>query len=158
MCVCNSHHNVKTCLWHISHANSNISAHWKHGKSESTEKLKKWSVFSENLVEACSRWKRLIMVNSMQANEAPQERMSAAWRLHKRGYEPRRGSVVVKTIDATTIDPLRRSPLFLDQSPHGVNHNMLFPTALKSHYLTFWVLPIIRTRTRQLILKTLQQL
>ena len=32
------------------------------------------------IVEACSRWKRLIMVNSMQANEAPQERMSAAWR------------------------------------------------------------------------------
>ena len=29
---------------------------------------------------ACSRWKRLIMVNSMQANEAPQERMSVAWR------------------------------------------------------------------------------
>ena len=42
----------------------------------------------------------------MQANEAPQERMSAAWRLHKRGYEPRRGSVMVKTIDATTTDPL----------------------------------------------------
>ena len=36
-------------------------------------------------MEACSRWKRLIMVNSMQANEAPQERMSAAWRLHKEG-------------------------------------------------------------------------
>ena len=34
----------------------------------------------KNFVEACSRWKRLIMVNSMQANEAPQERMSAAWR------------------------------------------------------------------------------
>ena len=32
------------------------------------------------IVVACSRWKRLIMVNSMQANEAPQERMSAAWR------------------------------------------------------------------------------
>ena len=27
-----------------------------------------------------SRWKRQIVVNSMQANEAPQERMSAAWR------------------------------------------------------------------------------
>ena len=62
-------------------------------------------------------WKRLIMVNSMQANEAPQERMSAAWRLHKRGYEPRRGSVMVKTIDATTTDRLRRSPLYLDLSP-----------------------------------------
>ena len=37
----------------------------------------------------------------MQANEAPQERMSAAWRLHKRGYEPRRGSVMVKTIDGS---------------------------------------------------------
>ena len=35
---------------------------------------------SKDFVEACSRWKRLIMVNSMQANEAPQERMSAAWR------------------------------------------------------------------------------
>ena len=35
---------------------------------------------SKEFVEACSRWKRLIMVNSMQANEAPQERMSAAWR------------------------------------------------------------------------------
>ena len=68
-------------------------------------------------MEACSRWKRLIMVNSMQANEAPQERMSAAWRLHKRGYEPRRGSVMVKTIDATTTDRLRRSPLYLDLSP-----------------------------------------
>ena len=53
----------------------------------------------------------------MQANEAPQERMSAAWRLHKRGYEPRRGSVMVKTIDATTTDRLRRSPLYLDLSP-----------------------------------------
>ena len=71
----------------------------------------------KNFVEACSRWKRLIMVNSMQANEAPQERMSAAWRLHKRGYEPRRGSVMVKTIDATTTDRLRRSPLYLDMSP-----------------------------------------
>ena len=68
-------------------------------------------------MEACSRWKRLIMVNSMQANEAPQERMSAAWRLHKSGYEPRRGSVMVKTIDATTTDRLRRSPLYLDLSP-----------------------------------------
>ena len=68
-------------------------------------------------MEACSRWKRLIMVNSMQANEAPQERMSAAWRLHKRGYEPRRGSVMVKTIDATTTDRLRRSPLYLGLSP-----------------------------------------
>ena len=29
---------------------------------------------------AGSRWKRHIVVNSMQANEAPQERMSAAWR------------------------------------------------------------------------------
>ena len=57
------------------------------------------------------------MVNSMQANEAPQERMSAAWRLHKRGYEPRRGSVMVKTIDATTTDRLRRSPLYLGLSP-----------------------------------------
>ena len=53
----------------------------------------------------------------MQANEAPQERMSAAWRLHKRGYEPRRGSVMVKTIDATTTDRLRRSPLYSDLSP-----------------------------------------
>ena len=53
----------------------------------------------------------------MQANEAPQERMSAAWRLHKRGYEPRRGSVMVKTIDATTTDRLRRSPLYLYLSP-----------------------------------------
>ena len=53
----------------------------------------------------------------MQANEAPQERMSAAWRLHKRGYEPRRGSVMVETIDATTTDRLRRSPLYLDLSP-----------------------------------------
>ena len=34
---------------------------------------------AKDFVEACSRWKRLIMVNSMQANEAPQERMSAAW-------------------------------------------------------------------------------
>ena len=71
----------------------------------------------KDFVEACSRWKRLIMVNSMQANEAPQERMSAAWRLHKRGYEPRRGSVMVKTIDATTTDRLRRSPLYSDLSP-----------------------------------------
>ena len=71
----------------------------------------------KDFVEACSRWKRLIMVNSMQANEAPQERMSAAWRLHKRGYEPRRGSVMVKTIDTTTTDRLRRSPLYSDLSP-----------------------------------------
>ena len=33
------------------------------------------------------------------------------------GAEPRRGSVVVKTIDATTTDRLRRSPLYLDLSP-----------------------------------------
>ena len=71
----------------------------------------------KDFVEACSRWKRLIMVNSMQANEAPQERMSAAWRLHKRGYEPRRGSVMVKTIDTTTTYRLRRSPLYSDLSP-----------------------------------------
>ena len=68
-------------------------------------------------MEACSRWKRLIMVNSMQANEAPQERMSAAWRWYQKGYESRRGSVMVKTIDATTTDRLRRSPLYLDLSP-----------------------------------------
>ena len=94
---------------------------------------------------AGSRWKRHIMVNSMQANEAPQERMSAAWRLHKRGYEPRRGSVMVKTIDATTTDRLRRSPLYLDLSPscariaslHGVNHNTPFPTAIKAHLSIF---------------------
>ena len=43
--------------------------------------------------------------------------MSAAWRLHKRGYEPRRGSVMVKTIDASTTDRLRRSPLYLGLSP-----------------------------------------
>ena len=71
----------------------------------------------KDFVEACSRWKRLIMVNSMQANEAPQERMSAAWRLHKRGYEPRRGSVMVKTIDTTTTHRLRCSPLYSDLSP-----------------------------------------
>ncbi len=29
---------------------------------------------------AGSRWKRLIMVNSMQVSEAQKERMSAAWR------------------------------------------------------------------------------
>ena len=72
---------------------------------------------AKDFVEACSRWKRLIMVNSMQANETPQERMSAAWRLYKRGYEPRRGSVMVKTIDTTTTDRLRRSPLYSDLSP-----------------------------------------
>ena len=33
--------------------------------------LKKYSECSKDFVEACSRWKRLIMVNSMQANEAP---------------------------------------------------------------------------------------
>ena len=32
-------------------------------------------------------------------------------------YEPRRGSVMVKTIDATTTDRLRRSPLYSDLSP-----------------------------------------
>ena len=68
-------------------------------------------------MEACSRWKRLIMVNSMQANEAPQERMSAAWRWYQKGYESRRGSVMVKTIDATMTDRLRRSPLYSDLSP-----------------------------------------
>ena len=35
----------------------------------------------------------------------------------KRGYEPRRGSVMVKTIDTTTADRLRRSSLYLDLSP-----------------------------------------
>ncbi|MCI6903529.1 MAG: hypothetical protein MR843_08775 [Bacteroidales bacterium] len=34
----------------------------------------------------------------MQANEAPQERMSAAWRQNKRECEPRRGSVMVETM------------------------------------------------------------
>ena len=53
----------------------------------------------------------------MQANEAPQERLSAAWRQDKRDCEPRRGSVMVKTIDATTTDRLRRSPLYSDLSP-----------------------------------------
>ena len=72
---------------------------------------------AKDFVEACSRWKRLIMVNSMQANEAPQERMSAAWRLRQRRYEPRRGSVMVKTIHTTTTDRLRRSPLYSDLSP-----------------------------------------
>ena len=82
----------------------------------------------------------------MQANEAPQERMSVAWRLHKRGYEPRRGSVMVKTIDATTTDRLRRSPLYLGLSPSCArkracmeNHNMPFPTAPKSLISTFSV-------------------
>ena len=53
---------------------------------------------------------------------------------------------MVKTIDATTTDRLRRSPLYLDLSPscarsllrsfirlHGVNHNMPFPTATSLH-------------------------
>ena len=57
------------------------------------------------------------MQNTMQTNEVPRERMSAAWRLHQRGYEPRTGSVMVKTIDATTTDRLRHSPLYLDLSP-----------------------------------------
>ena len=99
-------------------------------------------------MEACSRWIRLIMVNSMQANEAPQERMSAAWRLHKRDCEPRRGSVMVKIIDATTTDRLRRSPLYLGLSPSCArkracmefNHNQPFPTALKPLFSTFSVL------------------
>ena len=74
--------------------------------------------------------------------------MSAACRLHKRGYEPRRGSVMIKTNDATTTDRLRRSPLYLgpvsklrsQASLHGVNHNMPFPTALKFLFSTFSVL------------------
>ena len=54
------------------------------GRREISRALKNYknSKLSEDFVEACGRWKRLIMVNSMQANEAPQERMSAAWRLH----------------------------------------------------------------------------
>ena len=52
---------------------------------------------------------------------------------------------MVKTIDATTTDRLRRSPLYLDLSPscariaslHGVNHNTPFPTALKAHLSNF---------------------
>nr|DAW35340.1 MAG TPA: hypothetical protein [Bacteriophage sp.] len=60
-------------------------------------------------------------------------------------YEPRRGSVMVKTIDATTTDRLRRSPLYIwtvsklrsQASLHGVNHNTPFPTALKVHFSTF---------------------
>ena len=32
-------------------------------------------------------------------------------------HEPRRGSVMVKTVDATTTDRLRRSPLYFDLSP-----------------------------------------
>ena len=55
---------------------------------------------------------------------------------------------MVKTIDATTTDRLRRSPLYLDLSPscartaslHGVNHNMPFPTALKFLFSTFSML------------------
>ena len=74
--------------------------------------------------------------------------MSAAWRLHKRGYEPRRGSVMIKTNDATTTDRLRRSPLYLgpvsklrsQASLHGVNYNMPFPTALKPLFLSSSVL------------------
>ena len=91
----------------------------RFGNTPSAKALKNYqnSEWSKDFVEACSRWKRLIMVNSMQANEAPQERMNAAWRLHKRGCEPRRGSVMVKSIDATTTDRLRRSPLYLDLSP-----------------------------------------
>ena len=70
------------------------------GNTPKAKALKNYknSECSKDFVEACSRWKRRIMVNSMQANEAQQERMSAAWRLHKRGYEPRRGSVMVKTM------------------------------------------------------------
>ena len=55
---------------------------------------------------------------------------------------------MVKTIDATTTDRLRRSPLYLDlvsklrsqASLHGVNHNIPFPTALKPLFSTFSVL------------------
>ena len=51
------------------------------GGSEISKALKNYknSEWSKDFVEACNRWKRLIMVNSMQANEAPQERMSVAW-------------------------------------------------------------------------------
>ena len=48
----------------------------------SGEALKKQKLASVLIIlwKGWSRWKRLIMVNSMQANEAPQERMSAALR------------------------------------------------------------------------------
>ena len=45
-----------------------------------SEKALKKCEFAKISLQTCSRWKRLIMVNSMQANEAPQERLSAAWR------------------------------------------------------------------------------
>ncbi len=51
--------------------------HLRTGKMPSAKALKN---YSKDFVETCSRWKRLIMVNSIQANEAPQERMSTAWR------------------------------------------------------------------------------
>ena len=70
---------------------------------------------------------------------------------------------MVKTIDATTTDRLRRSPLYLgpvsklrsQASLHGVNHNMPFPTALKFLFSTFSVLSIIRVRVKWLIINQL---
>ena len=64
---------------------------------------------------------------------------------------------MVKTIDATTTDRLRRSPLYIwtvsklrsQASLHGVNHNMPFPTALKSLFSTFSVLSKYRVPTLQ---------
>ena len=77
-----------------------------------------------------SRWKRHIVVNSMQARLRAQLGDSS-----KYNGERRRRSVVVASIVLTITDPLRGSYLLLYNLQvalirlHGVNHNQPFPTA-----------------------------
>ena len=95
-----------------------------------------------------SRWKRHIVVNSMQARLRAQLGDRS-----KYSGERRRRSVVVVCIVLTITDPLRGSyPLFIPpfvQSPscahsllrsfirlHGVNHNQPFPTATSHKIFT----------------------
>ena len=83
---------------------------------------------------AGSRWKRHIVVNSMQARLRAQLGDRSEY-----SGERRRRSVVVASIVLTITDPLRGSYSFWYYLQaalirlHGVNHNMPFPTATNLH-------------------------
>ena len=61
ICQYSKRHSVGTCLWHVSMQTSNVSAHWKHAKGESTEKVQ----FFKDQNEKCLRFITFLSTNRL---------------------------------------------------------------------------------------------
>lgn len=103
------------------------------------------SEWSKDLVSVCSRWKRLTMVTPCKRMKPAGANGRSLEIARKRWYEPRRGSVMVKTSwcyhdrPPPTLTTILGTVFKLrsQASLHGVNHNMPFPTALKLSFRLF---------------------